>query len=375
MSTTARYVTATGTDTYANSTNPATPMSMATDLANSTAGDIVYYKKGTYTLGANFTPTNAGTVSQPVQRVGYNVTPGDLDTGQRSALTLGIDATNMPVIACGASFKAVFTNTYHIFRNFSVTGSQNATLLDATSGRCIFQNCKAVTSGNSNSTGTIGMGAGGLVVDCEAECTNAGAVYALNLYGTGARAIGCRIKDATNTYAAVWMSTGTSLVGSIVIAPTKDGIMFKSTTDYNLVYACDVYAPNGNACVNIDNIAAVDIPAVVNCTLTDSNRAFDNLNSATSSRPIFMYFNRTRDNANANVGVGDWPEFGAVTTDTGGPTQDFGDLTGDTDYRLQAGSACIGAGHLPNLDIGALQKQSSSAGLLVHPGMAGGMRG
>jgi hypothetical protein len=68
------YVSATGTDTWANSTNIGTPCSLATANANVAAGDTVYLRGGTYSgiTGAAIGPVNTGTSGNVITFSSYN---------------------------------------------------------------------------------------------------------------------------------------------------------------------------------------------------------------------------------------------------------------------------------------------------------------
>jgi hypothetical protein len=364
VSITERYVTTTGAGAH-DGTSEADAWSPTEALTNAVAGQRVNVKAGTYTLAANFTPANAGTVAQPIIWRGYNVTIGDLDTGLRSAASLALDVTNFPVIACGASWIIALTTSYHILQNLSVTGSKNDGLITLGS-RNMLVRVKAVTTGSASSTAACTMSGTnpGVSIDCEFESTHASSVAAVFCNTAGQKLIGCRLKSASSgaSSGGLYMNAGTIMaVRCVIVASAADAVFIGTTTGSCLVDSCTLYAPSRN-CIGVANVAAVDLPVLVNCVGTDSTRFANNANSGTSHRPIVRYGCRTRDNGNADVGFDDWPSFGMVTTDTGGPTSDFGDLAGGTDYRLAAASPCLSAGHVGALDIGALQKTPAAGG-------------
>src|SRR3990167_3152126 len=79
------YVTQAGTDTYANSTNPATPCSLNTALGGAAAGDIVWIKySSTPYSQAGVTVPNA-TATNSLVFAGYHTTIGDCDNLGRDA--------------------------------------------------------------------------------------------------------------------------------------------------------------------------------------------------------------------------------------------------------------------------------------------------
>lgn len=365
MAITEKYCTTTGAGAH-DGTSEANAWSLTEALTNAAAGHRVNIKAGTYTLAANATPTNAGTVAQPIIWRGYNSTIGDLESVRPSATTGRLDATNFPLIDAGASWKILWSQNYTVLQNINFQSSKNDTVLDITGSRVEVVQCKIRSTGSASSTVALGLGFSGIAIDCDIETTNAGSVCALYLVGQYARAVGCFIKAATNTYAAIWMgSAGHTLTRCIIWATAKDGVMIRNTGNANMIDSCTIYTPSG-ACIAYDNFAMTELTLIINTTMTDSTRAFDNKNSGTSQRPVVRHFNRTRDNTNADNGADDWPELGRVTTDTGGPTSDFGDLTGGTNYTLSSTSPCKAAGHVPYLDIGCFQRQepTGAAGII-----------
>src|SRR5436190_1341444 len=147
MSLTARYVTATGTDTYANSTNPATPMSLTTAFANMTAADEIWIKNGSYTGRSTDTTTLDGTGVSPIVLHGYNSTTGDLDTPTYNA-DGSLVTTNYPVIEYNAASLCNATGSnFIIYKNLKMgvagAGTSNAVLLTGTDvviSQCYFYN-------------------------------------------------------------------------------------------------------------------------------------------------------------------------------------------------------------------------------------------
>jgi hypothetical protein len=68
------YTSNSGSDTWANSTNIGTPCSLGTAVANAAAGDTVYLRGGTYTIGsgtAAFEPTNSGSAGNRITFAAY----------------------------------------------------------------------------------------------------------------------------------------------------------------------------------------------------------------------------------------------------------------------------------------------------------------
>lgn len=99
MARTTRYVSSSGTDTYANSTSSSTPMSLTTAFANASAGDDIYIKAdGTYSRSATDTPANSGTAANPIRYIGYSSTITDGYQGRTNG-NGALVTTSMPLIS------------------------------------------------------------------------------------------------------------------------------------------------------------------------------------------------------------------------------------------------------------------------------------
>ena len=90
------YVSVVGTAEWADSTDIAQPCSASTAMANATAGDIVYFRGGTYNAGNStdreypaLNPTNSGTSGNPITFVAYSgetpIITGNVDSSTRGA--------------------------------------------------------------------------------------------------------------------------------------------------------------------------------------------------------------------------------------------------------------------------------------------------
>ena len=72
-----------------------------------------------------------------------------------------------------------------------------------------------------------------------------------------------------------------------------------------------------------------------------------------------MIRNRTRDNTNADTGVGVWPAKDALTTDNGTDTSDYVDAS-NKNFTLKPTAVGRATGLIRNRDYGAPQAPSSS---------------
>lgn len=370
MAITERYVTTTGAGAHDGSSE-ANAWSLTEALTNAAAGDRVNVKKGTYTLGANWTGTNAGTVAQPIIWRGYNSTIGDISTVSsiQSNKTLALDTTNFPVIDGAASYTVTPKNYTLLeslkFTHSTITGS--GVVLTGTCVHCRL--CSFNTTGSNASGGRTQLGGtGNILMHCEVIQTGTGNGFTGALYvSTQAMIYGCLVKGSlTSSSTGALRADGSqvSIINSIVYAASVDAVYTGTTNPILMIVNSSLYAPNG-ACVAQGNVAATSAITIINCMMTDSSYAYNNRNSGTSNRPTIRNGNRTRDNANADVGATDWPIWEAVTTDTGSSTSDYIDLTGLTDFRLVSGSPSVRAALIPAGDIGALQRQVTHAGAFL----------
>lgn len=361
MSITEKYCTTTGAGAHDGSSE-ANAWSLTEALSNAAAGQRVNVKKGTYTLAANFAPTNAGTVSQPMIWRGYNSTIGDLDiTAVLNQKTLEIDATNMPLFDGGSSW-AVIPTAHMIFEAIAVTQSGDRRSFQINNTNIMAYLCKLECSGNSANQAAVAIAsAGGALCFCECNQTNTGGSSFGAIYGTAAARIhGCRVrgKSSGSTNAAIILAGGSSVTDTIAIHDGGIGINFNATTNNSAVVNCTVIGANTDFW-GINGVATI-APLIINCNGTDGGRFWNNANSGTSDRPVYRMFNRTRNNTNADVGSADWPIYGAITADRG---SDYVDLSGKTDYRLVNTSPALGAAQPGWKDTGALQRKP--AGMFI----------
>src|ERR1700675_3337465 len=188
MALTDRYVTSTGTDTYANSTNSATPMSLTTAFANAAAGDRINIKVGTYTRSASDTPANAGTVTSPIIYRGYSSSIGDGNLGRTNS-SGALITTNMPTIAYNSTFRLVTTNAFVILESLQMTtlfSGVGVTLAAET----VAKSCLFVNSSTNAAAVALASGIRAVIFDCDISLTGAsGGLAALTASAGYARVI------------------------------------------------------------------------------------------------------------------------------------------------------------------------------------------
>ncbi len=365
MGLTDRYVTNTGTDTYANSTNIATPMSLTTAFANAVAGDRINIKAGTYSRGANDAPTNAGTATSPIVFRGYSSSIGDGYLGRTNG-NGALITTNMPLISYASTFRQSGSGVFTLWESLNFLGLTSNPIFtvgsDALVKSCVGEN-------QSTNAAAIGFGCVGnarcCIVDC--DCTLSGASgggYAVG--GTATiRIIGCRVKGGPGI--GISCATTSAIIGNVIFAQTGIGITCTNINSSGVMYGNTIVGGTGDA-INILT-GTTGLQCIVNNLLTDNTGAA--INMVSTANAAFTGYNRTRDNAGgALANGGDWntaTTYAHVTTDTGGPETDYV-ASGSNDYRLIAPSPAAGAGFLPYADIGALQRQPFSGGSGTYGG-------
>ncbi len=164
-------VTSVGTDTWANSTNPATPASWATMLTTAAAGDRVNIKNdGSY----NFTTTtqsftNSGTATSPIWLRGYSSTVTDGYQG-RTGTNGALVTTNMPQILYTTGRLNNLSPTFFIYDSLNITSaaSTGSIIMGPDS---VMRACKVSNSGtNAASVGVISS-TRGMVFNCDVNLT------------------------------------------------------------------------------------------------------------------------------------------------------------------------------------------------------------
>lgn len=360
MALTERYVSVAGAGAH-DGTSEANAWTLAEALAAAVAGQRVNVKKGNYTLAANWTGP-AGTVANPVVWRGYNTTIGDLSDVAtiQNPNTLALTTTNFPVID-GAASWSITPGNYTLLEAIKTTHAAFVGSAVNLSGTCVHARlCSFNVTGNGSGGRTALAGNGNSMMFCEILQTNTGANLTGSLFISAAAVVyGCLVKAALTTAnsAAIVVGGSNVTISHCIAYSASTNAIYCSTTN-PVMFVCDstLYAPSG-VCVALANVASTTAISIVNCMMTDSSYAYRNLNSGTSDRPVLRVGNRTRDNANADAGEANWPVLGAITTDTGGPTSDFVDLAGQTDFRLVSSSPAAGASLVRWGEPGALPRR------------------
>lgn len=356
MALTDRYVSSTGTDTWANATNSATPASWATMLTDAVAGDRVNVKAdGTYTLAATSTMTGAGSTTSPIIIRGYASTIGDGNLGRTNS-NGELITTNMPLIAYNDTFKLTILGAT-IIESLKITTNNNTSSVSLGANSAI-KSCVIINSSNATGANTITPITMDTILDSDLTLSNPNAAAVnVQLNNTTVRLFGNRIKGG------ICVQTGSGhiiLVGNVIFGAVN---CIKTTVAGGIVTAFQntLVGSSGDAISIVT--ASTAMHAIVNNMITDNGAYGVNLTSA-AAEPVFAY-NRFRDNTSGHINLGtDWTtgtSWGHVTTDTGGPETDYTDQS-TNDYSLISASPAKAAGWFRHLDIGALQREEPAGG-------------
>jgi len=341
------YVTADGADTYANSTNPATPCSLATALAGAGQGDRINVKAGAYSQGTVTMP--GGTAVDPIVWRGYYSTIGDLDNLGRSAAG-ALVTTNMPDITITATWTPA---PFCVLQNLDITGALSSALIaSSTNDGWIMESCRIINTQNNAAASCVQGDDMCAAVNCDFQCT--GAAHGFLLDSDNSVVIqSCRFQVVADK-PCVQCQTG-FINDSLFIgnAAAGTGIAVQASATVSLVLSnCTFYSLA--AALTYPNAAGQNIPIVINCHATDCTVLFNNLYSATDEAYVVEYRNRTRDCGAPATRTGFVNAIlaGEVTTDTGGIETDCNDA-GSGDFRLISAAPGFGAGPFPAQHIGA----------------------
>jgi len=278
------------------------------------AGNVIYIKSGTYTLGESISIAVAGTTTTPICMIGYQSSRGDNPIGN-----------NRPIINCGSSYSIASSGNYWQLHNLIFTGSaSNVINHQAGGGGFVYYNCKITnTSGTSGRNAVLISAGTNIFISCEFSSTNGNGV---NITAIVNRFINCYLHDSNK---AINDSVGNNQFISCIIANCTTGsspagfVISSNICIFGcVIYNCTTGIVGGTTttvtCVN--NIIA-------NCTTGASWTTEQKLNFWD-----FNCWNNTTDVVNVTKGPNDVsadpklkdPANGDFTLDTGSPCFDAG---------------------------------------------------
>lgn len=279
--------------------------SLDDDFANAlVAGNTVYIKAGTYSLGESVSGANDGTAASPIIIYGYNSSRGDAPTGD-----------NRPLIQCGAyRFEVI---TYWQCHHLRFTGSGDGVIKHK--DYSIIRNCKVENSSASANKYAI-SGQRSFIVECEVVCTNG---YAMQI-GYEGHTLLCYIHDS-NIGIDITGDRG-SIINCVIDTCSTTGIDLTTHKELlifsNTIYSCGNGIAGTNAYSN-----AIFNNIISGCT-TGANWS----SSIGQNHWDYNCWNNTTDVTNVTKGSN------AVTADPLLKDPGNGDFTLDTD------SPCFNAG-------------------------------
>lgn len=360
MAITERYVSSTGVDTYANSTNPLTPMSWATMVANAAAGDRINVKSdGTYSRTTTTDAlANNGTTTSPIIIRGYNSVIGDGYLGRTNG-NGNLITTNMPLISYTTG-RFNTTGTFVILESLNFSGNPSNPLVAVPSDSAA-RSCKAVNASTNAAAVAFSVGSRSILFDSDAELSGGSGGGSAVSCGSAA---GCRIfANRIKGGPATGITGGTAtpfICGNTIFESAGPNIAVTNTAGALVVVFNTVVSGTGDG---IDVVANSTVSHfIAGNMITDNGGIGVDMNTAAGA--AFLAYDRTRDNVGGATNLGtDWigaTSYGNVTTDTGGPSTDYVDSASD-DFRLIAASPATSAGLPEEASIGALQRDQTEA--------------
>jgi len=347
------------------------PWTLAEALTNQVAGDRVNVQSdGPYSLAADAF-TNAGTIFDIILMRGYNTTIGDLE-GQGRNADGTLDITNFPLITLTGLLNP---SAFCFVQNLAFTGALNAALIGNNNTDSFgIISCELINTNSSANARCVQLDNSCTLINSDFECT--GATHNV-IVDTDIETFvhGCRFKGVAND--AITSIRGSFIGNTFIGNGTDVAIDFQSRSAPPLEVVSNTFY-NWATVLQFVNVAPAALVHIINNHATDCGEWLNNLYSATDFTPVIEMNNRTRDNTTPRTGIGDGFNIAEVTTDTGGDETDYTNAGAD-DFSLISAApgreAALGAG---SPDIGGWQGAAGAGGaggLLVHPGMSGGMRG
>ena len=241
------------------------------------AGQIVYFQKGTYTLGETTSMASTGTTTLPIKFIGYNSTRDDVCTG-----------LNRPIIDSSVGgYRFTFSNWAHI-KNIHFIGNSNFTVTLGSSNTIV--NCKINNISTANSGYyALGVSSECLVFNCEAIAIYGRAISA----GSGYCCIyGCYVHNSdVGIYCA---NNYTRIINNIIANNMTYGIKIAGAV--SSAYGNTIYGSEWKVGTGIDCAALYDNEFINNniygfvtgtsCTAADKQTYMDYNNIYNCTTPV-----------------------------------------------------------------------------------------
>lgn len=355
MAITVRYVSSSGTDTYANSTNINTPMSWATMLTNAAAGDHIKILPGTYSRTTNNdVPTNSGTQISPIILEGVLADGSTFKPYRNDDGTLNV--TNHPyILYTTGSFK--FTSRTNWFvKNLIFENNNNGYACET--NRDYWYGCKIVNT-NTNSLARCMYNAqvDGVFILCDFISQYSAIFHNSNNNGT--RYYDCYFDGNTKSGSAFLYNNSSGYpicfkckfkrFSSIIRSTNTSDLHQSSFVDcsfYNCTYLFDITTTTS---------ASLGRPGIlVNCIFSEIGTLFNYSYNTTVSHAIIVNLNCRLQNVTTQntTTIADWTNLNTIISSS--TTFDF---VSTSSFKLSLSSPAINVGlNITNSeDIGAYQ--------------------
>lgn len=347
MALTHRYVSSTGTATYAASTDPATMCSLGTAMAGATIGDCFHIKAdGVYTRGATDTLAGNGSIFAPIMWIGYNAIT--FDSLRPRAAGGSLDVSNFPNINYNSTFRLNVSGRYHIWAGINIGGSANASLVTLGIEGAIY---KCAVNNTSPASGAIAIdsstSAGVRILDCDASIYRFGGSRAIRSQGGAGSVVAfCRCTAPGTGASGLEFRLAGTVYGNVIYNCGSGGIAVTATTATPVILNNTIYGITGDGIVFLP--LTTNPPTIINNHITDCSGW--GVNIAGSSCAAIIMNNRFRDCAGGTVNyTSDWltSVFNSILTDTGTAATDYTNVD-IGDFSLIRGScgAFSGLGYL-----------------------------
>jgi hypothetical protein len=333
-----------------------TPWTLAEALTSAVAGDRVNVQSdGAYSLGAD-TVSNAGTQPSAIVFRGYNATIGDL-TGARTSDNGALITTDYPAI----TLTGILTpNAYVIFESLKITGSLVSAMISSTSiDNYSFVHCD-ITNSRSSNTSVQCVRADNSVTAFNSDFSLTGITHGDIFDGDSLHTfIACRFKSEGTGVGSACIDIQDGLISGCLLwcEGGSHGISKSNGAGTLKIIGNTIY--NAGTAILFPSAAMTAAQIVALNHITDCTKFIDSEYSGTANGAVLEFGNRTRDNTTPRTGVGDWPVYGEVTTDTGDNTTDYTSASGG-DFTLIDGAPGRSAGAWLHKDIGAFQADADA---------------
>jgi hypothetical protein len=371
-----RYVRASGGDDGATGATFALGWATLQFAFDTIAAGDTLYVCGNFTITATVDiDVTTGTITEPVYVRGADASGNAYAGTGASTITTTTNSLTSGLIKFAANMS------FWRFYDFVFDGGGNGKATygihqsAATSQGCYFERCRVTNCSNSGVVlySTVST----KLVMCSIDNNGKGGTgHGVNCYSTsgGAVILYCTINN--NASSGVLLDRGIVMIGCLVYSNGADGLALGTTGDYSQCYNSTFY---NNGSDGIQIASTTDATYIVNCSLVGNGAYGLSFASGDIDNFSLIGWNHFHGNATAAYSGGGGTPPGTYNQ-SGDPL--FTNVTaGSENFAPGIGSPLIGNG-MPGsgiggtsyTDIGAIQIRTAG-GLILPPGLTGGMRG